>query len=491
MMGGAGDLAGLVTLAELTDGWPGTEIRGDPTTLALDLSAGVGAVRRGSIYFALRHGQWRERAEKAVASGAAAIVTETWLDLRIPQVRVPSVRAAMGPFSAVFFGHPARALSLIGVTGTNGKTTTAFMVERALEAAGLRAGLIGTVENHLGSEPVPSLMTTPEAPTLQRLLARMRDAGLAAAALEVSSHGLAELRVDGCRFACAAFTNLSRDHLDAHGTMERYYTIKSRLFEDTLSAVGVCNLDDPYGLRLAREARITTVGFAVERSAAVRATNVHVGRRESTFVVRAPNAEVHARVRLPGRLNVENALAVFAIFHALGLPLPAAAEGIEALDRVPGRFEPIETPGGALVLVDVARTADGLEAVLRAARELTGEGGRLICVFGCPGDHDVTKRAEMGAVSGRLADATIITSDSSRSEDPDSILRDIERDIRGTGARYEIVPERRDAIRNALESAGPGDVVLLAGRGLRRRMRIGDRLVPFDDAAVVRELVSE
>jgi len=475
-------------LSELARILPGATSRGDPATVVRDAAADSRVVVPGSMFLCVpgERSDGHDFAADAVARGAAVLVVERWLDLDIPQLKVSSVRPAMGVLSASVFGHPSRAMSVVGVTGTNGKTTSTFMLEKSFEAMGLTAGLIGTVEVHIAGDVFPVVHTTPEAPELQRLLARMRDRGVGAVAMEVSSHGLALGRVDGTRFACALFTNLTRDHLDFHPTMEDYEEAKSLLFAEGLSQRGAVNADDVVGRRLLERASIPLTSFSMtSEDADVRAVGIATTRTGSTFTCVAGGERTAIEVRIAGRFNVGNALGVLAVFRALELPLEAAATGIGALTGVPGRMESIEAGQPFTVLVDYAHTPDSLANVLRAAREVCE--GSLLVVFGCGGDRDRGKRPLMGRTAVELADVAIITSDNPRSEDPLAIVAEIEAGAREAGHSYQIEPDRRAAIRLAVERARTNDVVVIAGKGHEPGQRFADRVLPFDDRSVARE----
>jgi UDP-N-acetylmuramoyl-L-alanyl-D-glutamate--2,6-diaminopimelate ligase len=412
---------------------------------------------------------------------------ERALDVSVPQVIVPSVRSAMGPMAAAFFEQPSRAMTLVGVTGTNGKTTTTFMFESVFRALGVISGIIGTVETHIGEDILPVTRTTPEAIDLQRLLARMRDRGVGGAAMEASSEGLAFERVEGTFFSCAIFTNLSQDHLNTHGTMDAYFEAKELLFRPAMAARAIVNVDDPYGRRLVARTDLPVTTFAVEGDADVRAHSIDLSRQGSSFTVTVGGSSIPVGVRLPARYNVHNALGVLAASHALGLPLDLVADGIAALRGVPGRLEPVDAGQEFTVLVDYAHTPDSLESVLRAAREVTPAGARLVAVFGCGGDRDRGKRPLMGKVAAELADRAIITSDNPRTEDPLSIIDQIEAGAREAGRPYERIPDRREAIASAIADAGAGDVIVIAGKGHETGQQFADRTIPFDDRIVARE----
>ena len=429
-------------------------------------------------------------APDAIARGAAALVVERPLGLGVPEVRVASVRAAMAPAAAAFYGDPTAGLEIVGVTGTNGKTTTAFLVQALLEADGRQTGLLGTVKSVIGGAERGVERTTPEAIELQRTFREMLDAGDVACAMEVSSHALKLHRADAIHFAAAIFTNLTQDHLDFHGTMEDYFESKRRLFEPGRARHAVVNLDDPYGARLADELGRggPIVTFAVDREADYRAAGLQTSLGGSRFTVHGPDREIELSSPLPGRFNVYNVLGALAAVRALGVSLDTAAAAIETAGHVPGRFQPVDAGQAFAVLVDYAHTPDSLQNVLQAARGLladAGQGGRLHVVFGCGGDRDRGKRPLMGEIAARLADRVIVTSDNPRSEDPEAIVREI---LTGAGDRVEHDVDRRRAIASAIAGARPGDVVVIAGKGHEQGQEFeGGRKIPFDDVTVARE----
>jgi UDP-N-acetylmuramoyl-L-alanyl-D-glutamate--2,6-diaminopimelate ligase len=414
----------------------------------------------------------------AVEAGAAGLVVERELEVQVPQVVVADARAAMAPLAARFFGDPTKELRVVGVTGTNGKTTTAFLVREILEAAGVRCGLLGTVRQVVGGVEEEVERTTPEAIDLQATFRRMLEAGDRACAMEVSSHALALHRSDAIHFEAALFTNLTQDHLDFHGGMEEYYAAKRLLFEMG-PRTAIVNADDPYGSRLAGEFECTTFSAAGAK-ADFSATSVSFDATGAEFTVDG----TAVRTRLPGEFNVANALGAIAAGAGLGVSVDIAAEGLARAERVPGRFEPIDEGQPFAVLVDYAHTPDSLENVLRAARQLTE--GRLIAVFGAGGDRDRDKRPKMGRAGAALADLSVITSDNPRSEDPDAIIAEI---VVGTeGAPVEVEPDRRAAIASALGQARSGDTVVIAGKGHEQGQEFADgSKVPFDDREVARE----
>jgi UDP-N-acetylmuramoyl-L-alanyl-D-glutamate--2,6-diaminopimelate ligase len=451
-------------------------------------------VRPGTLFFCVpgftRDGH--DFAPDAIAHGAVALIVERPLGLGVPEVRVASVRAAMAPAAAAFYGDPTAGLETVGVTGTNGKTTTAFLVRALLEADGRQTGLLGTVTSIIGGAERPVERTTPEAIDLQRTFREMLDGGDLACSMEVSSHALDLHRADAIHFAAGIFTNLTQDHLDFHGAMEDYFRAKRRLFVDARPGVSVVNVDDAYGARLASELPDAAT-FAVERDAAYRASDLSTGLDGSRFTVHGPDGALELRSPLPGRFNVYNVLGAFAAARSLGVPLETAAGAIATAGLVPGRFQPVDAGQEFAVLVDYAHTPDSLENVLHAARGLLadaspGQGGRVHVVFGCGGDRDRGKRPLMGEIAVRLADRVIVTSDNPRSEDPEAIISEI---LVGTGDGVEHDADRRRAIAAAIAGANPGDVVVIAGKGHEQGQEFeSGRKIPFDDVTVAREALA-
>jgi UDP-N-acetylmuramoyl-L-alanyl-D-glutamate--2,6-diaminopimelate ligase len=446
------------------------------------LAYSSGSVEPGDLFFCVRgfRADGHEFAPDAVERGAVALVCERPLDLGVPEHVVDDVRAAMGPVASRFFGAPTAQLALAGVTGTNGKTTTTYLLRAILESAGRRTGLLGTVTSIVGGAAEPVERTTPEAIDLQRSFRRMLDAGDVACVMEVSSHALELHRTDGIRFATRVFTNLTQDHLDFHSDMEAYYLAKRRLFDGP--GPSVVNVDDGYGRRLADELDSATT-YGIDSEADYRALDVEFDPGGSRFTLAAPDGRVAMQTRLPGLFNVSNALAATAAARSLDVPLDTIAAALGTADRVPGRFEPVDEGQGFTVLVDYAHTPDSLDNVLRAARQLTS--GRLHVVFGAGGDRDSAKRPLMGASARDRADRVIVTSDNPRSEDPESIVDQI---MEGAGRDAEREVDRRRAIQLAVETAEPGDVVVIAGKGHEQGQEFeGGRKEPFDDVTVARE----
>jgi UDP-N-acetylmuramoyl-L-alanyl-D-glutamate--2,6-diaminopimelate ligase len=414
-------------------------------------------------------------APEAVKRGAAALVSERKLDLGVPEVVVDDVRAAMGPAAARFYGDPTAQLDVVGITGTNGKTTTAFLVRHLLEAAGRRTGLLGTVKRVVGGVEEDVERTTPEAIDLQATFRRMLDGGDTAVAMEVSSHALELGRVAGIRFACRVFTNLTQDHLDFHETMEAYFAAKRRLFDGP--GTSVVNVDDEHGRRIAAE--VDAITFGIERDADYRARDIEFDFAGSRFTLETPGGPVEIDSPLPGLFNVLNVVGAIAAVRSLGVE----EISLEGFERVPGRFEPVDEGQDFGVLVDYAHTPDSLENVLRTARELTR--GRLHVVFGAGGDRDPTKRPLMGRAARELADRVLVTSDNPRSEQPEAIIDEV---MEGAGPEAEREVDRRRAIARVIEDAEPGDVVVIAGKGHEQGQEFENgRKEPFDDVTVARE----
>jgi UDP-N-acetylmuramoyl-L-alanyl-D-glutamate--2,6-diaminopimelate ligase len=439
-------------------------------------------------------------APQAIAQGAAAIVVETGASAipEVPYVVVKDARLALALLAAEFHGHPSRRMQVVGITGTNGKTTTSYLLSAMFDAAGVRCGLMGTVMYRIGPRQIEATRTTPEAPELQAMLRQMADEGCGACAMEVSSHALALRRVDGTRFAAAVFTNLTRDHLDFHADMEAYFAAKRRLFEMLPhGAPAVVNLDDPRGAALAEtavaESMARPVTYAITRVADVSPGPLSFSLAGLKFDVRTPDGVVHVRSRLVGRPNVYNILAATATAAALGVPLDAIERGLEELAGVPGRFEVASSPDDDItVVIDYAHTDDALRNLLETARPLAER--RLITVFGCGGDRDRTKRPLMGMVAARLSDVVVITSDNPRSEDPARIIDEVKRgaqpEVRNGDTELVAIVDRREAIGDAVRRARAGDVVLVAGKGHEKYQEIGGRVLPFDDVAVAREALA-
>jgi UDP-N-acetylmuramoyl-L-alanyl-D-glutamate--2,6-diaminopimelate ligase len=472
----------MVRLDELVAELPGTRVVGDAAVEVVDLVYDSRKVEPGSLFFCVvgEKVDGHELGARVVEEGAAALVVERELtELAVPQIVVPDSRAAMAPLAARFWGDPTAELRVAGVTGTNGKTTTAFLIREILQAADVRAGLLGTVKQVVGGVEKEVVRTTPEAIELQASFRQMLEGGDEACAMEVSSHALTLHRADAIHFEVALFTNLTQDHLDFHATMEEYFVAKRKLFEMG-PRVMIVNVDDPYGRRLAEE--FDCVTFSAEGAEAdYSARDVSFDAGGATFDL----GGMRLRTLLPGHFNVANALGAFAAAEAMGVGGDIAAAGLARAARVPGRFEPIDEGQGFAVLVDYAHTPDSLENVLRAARRLTE--GRVISVFGAGGDRDRDKRPKMGKAGADLSDLTVVTSDNPRSEDPEKIVAEVAAGAGGAG-ELEVVVDRRAAIALALGRARPGDTVVIAGKGHEQGQEFEEgRKIPFDDREVARE----
>ncbi|MGZ8696705.1 MAG: Mur ligase family protein [Gaiellaceae bacterium] len=433
-----------------------TDVVGDGALEIRELAYDAREVPRDSLFFCVpgAKADGHDFAAEALERGAAALVVERGLELEAPQLVVPSVRAAMPRAAVEFFDDPTARLSVAAITGTNGKTTTAYLLWSILAAAGEQPGLLTNVERRVGTEVREVGLNTPESIDLQRLFGEMLEQGNRACVMEATSMASAKGRLEGTRFAVLVFTNLTQDHLDFHGTMEEYFESKRRLFAQAGRAV--VNVGDEYGERLAAEF-------------------------PSAITFRPGDALGELDLKLPGRFNIENALAAAAAARALGIGEEAIKQGIEAVDRVPGRFDRVDEGQPFTVFVDYAHTPGALETALEAAREL-GRGGRVICVFGAGGDRDRAKRPLMGQVVAELADVSLVTSDNPRSEDPAVIAAEVV-----DGLDLEVELDRRRAIERALETARPGDVVVIAGKGHEQGQEVGGRKLPFDDRQVARE----
>ncbi len=451
-------------------------------------------VRRGDLFVAVRgaHVDGSRYIGEALKRGAAAIVLwegegsgapgdATW-------VRVPDERAAMARLACALHGHPSRALRVVGITGTNGKTTTTWLLHHLLERAGSPCGLIGSVAYRFQGRRIPAQRTTPESCDLQALLAQMVRAGCASAVMEVSSHGLAQQRVSGTEFDVVGFTNLTPEHLDYHGTLEAYFEAKKRLFVEEANAqtVGVVNRDDAWGRRLLGECapERTCWTYGLEGGADVTATDVHLGTVGLRFQLHSPWHNGPVVAPLMGRFNLSNVLGALTTCGALGMNVAQACEQLAEVEPVPGRMQRVPGPRDVHVFVDYAHTEDALRNALDALREVAAR--RLIVVFGCGGDRDATKRPRMGAVAAARCDRVVLTTDNPRSEPPERIIAEIRAGC-GNDADVVEVPDRREAIALALREARPGDVILVAGKGHEAYQEVGHTVLAFDDCDVIRE----
>jgi UDP-N-acetylmuramoyl-L-alanyl-D-glutamate--2,6-diaminopimelate ligase len=480
------ELEALIRALAPSEVRPGDATGGRPVVVG-DLAYDTRNVSSGALFFCVRGEKvdGHDLAWEALERGAVALVVERELDVRVPQLVVPDCRAAMAVAADAFFGEPTKELEVVGVTGTNGKTTTAFLLHSMLEAEGRPAGLVGTVEWRVGGERRPAPFTTPEAIDLQRLFREMLATGDRSVALEASSHGAAFRRLDRVRFDALVFTNLTQDHLDLHGTMDEYFLAKRALFASAQPPPAAVNVDDEWGMRLAaflEEAhRAPLVTFGLDKGAELRAENVELTVSGSRF--RAAGIEVETA--LPGIFNVSNALGAVAAGLLLDLDEDAIASGIAGVQAVPGRFERVDEGQPFTVLVDYAHTPDSLETVLGAARDIAV--GRVLVVFGAGGDRDRGKRPLMGKVAAELSDVAIVTSDNPRSESPLAIIEDV---LQGAGTQVEIDPDRRSAIARAIALAEPGDVIVIAGKGHEQGQELDGVVHPFDDREAAREALA-
>jgi UDP-N-acetylmuramoyl-L-alanyl-D-glutamate--2,6-diaminopimelate ligase len=447
-----------VEIERLSEALAATSVLNPAAAEITDLAYDTRTVSPGALFFCVRGGQLdrHELAAEAVERGAVALVVERAVDVPVPQLVVPDARHAMAPAAVAFFDDPSRALDIFAVTGTAGKTTTVYLLDSILRAAGRRPGLMTNIERRVGNDLRAAALNTPEAIDLQRLLREMVDAGNDSCVLEATSHASVQGRLDGARFSVLVFTNLAHEHLDFHGSMEEYFHAKRRLFAQADRAV--VNVGDEYGKRLAAE---------LPGAVTFDATTDHLD----------------AELKLPGRFNVENALGAAAAARALGIDEDAIRAGLEAVEGVPGRLEHVDEGQPFAVIVDYAHKPASLETVLHTMRELAS--GRVICVFGCGGDRDRSKRPLMGRIAFELADIAIVTSDNPRSEDPRAIIDEIVAGAPG----LEVEPDRRAAIARAIERAREGDVVLIAGKGHEQGQEIAGVKHPFDDREVARDVL--
>jgi UDP-N-acetylmuramoyl-L-alanyl-D-glutamate--2,6-diaminopimelate ligase len=477
----------------------GGELEGDADTRVLDVTHDSRQVEAGRLFVAIRgeKSDGNRFVHDVEQRGAAGIISELErpADFRGGWIRVAEARRALALAAAEVHGHPSRELKLVGITGTNGKTTTAYLVASVAEAAGVSTALISTVEYRVAGERQAALHTTPEASDVERLLRRAVEAGCSVAVMEASSQALDLHRCDALRYEVAAFTNLTRDHLDYHGTMETYFEAKRRLFDGSLGEpprACVVNVDDEYGARLYEEVRaagLRTLRYSLlEDEAEVTARGVEFSMGGTRLTLRTPEGEREVMSPLVGRPHVYNILTAAGCAYAIGLGLDETAAALGSCGGAPGRFERVAHAGDFAVVVDYAHTDDALRNVLRTARDVTR--GRLITVFGCGGDRDRTKRAPMGEAAAGLSDVVIATSDNPRTEDPEDILRDVEEGLRSTGRPYLKVIDRREAIFRAVAEARAGDIVVIAGKGHEDYQIVGTEKRHFDDCEVAREALS-
>lgn len=474
-------------LRTLIEGMKPRETTGDLKTGIKGIQYDSRKVKEGDLFAALRGGKFdgHDFISDAVKRGAAAVLQEEKCGgIKVPCISAENAREALAFVSHLFYGRPSESLTVAGITGTNGKTTTSYLLKSILEAAGKRTGLVGTIQYIIGDTAHPAPYTTPEAPEFQMLLQEMKGAGCTHVVTEVSSHALTQRRVDHTVFRTAVFTNLSSEHLDFHHTMEEYFVAKNRLFEELLTGLAVINADDPYGARLASSQR-RTITFGVESGADLRARDIQNSLGGITFRLSSGGVDYAVQSSLTGIINVYNILAAAGAARALDIPWGSILEGIKAVERVEGRFQKVDAGQDFLCVVDYAHTADALERLIHTARGVTP--GRVITVFGCGGDRDRSKRPAMGSVASVLSDLVFITSDNPRSEDPGEIIREIVSGVRGES--YRVVPDRREAIEEAVREAHPGDTVLIAGKGHEDYQEIKGTRLNFSDVETAERAV--
>ncbi|MCT9088925.1 UDP-N-acetylmuramoyl-L-alanyl-D-glutamate--2,6-diaminopimelate ligase [Streptomyces sp. ASQP_92] len=486
-------------LSELLAGQDHHTLQGDPeaTRITTGMTFDADRVTPGSLFIAIpghRDGG-PGSIGAALARGAVAVLVDAGApDPALPSemcaVRVPEIRTAAAVVASRYYGEPGRGMDMVAITGTNGKTSVSYMIESVLRlAGGASVGVIGTAGSRIGDEPIPmprSVLTTPESPDLQYLLGRMRDGGATGVVLEATSMALLTHRVDRAFIDVGVFTNLTQDHLDDHGTMENYRDAKLRLFKG-LCRRAVVNADDPVGAEIQALMPGCVTTYGIDAAAAdYRATDVTVDAGGTRFTLHHEGRKYPAAIPVPGRYSVANALATVAACHALGHDLGGLVAALDRMPPVPGRFERFRAPSGTSVIVDYAHSPDSLDQVLTTIRSFAP--ARVVTVFGCGGDRDTTKRAEMGEIAGTHSDLCVITSDNPRTEDPEAILDQITPGLAATGTPFERFTDRRRAIAFALYEAGPHDIVLIAGKGSEQHQIVGDELLPFSDMATVREL---
>ena len=479
-------------LKRLVESLPGASVEGALEGQVTGIAYDSRRVTPGMLFVAIpgQHNDGHEFISNAIERGASAIVCERngISHPRTTKIKVPDVREALARSAAAFYGNASAAMKVIGVTGTNGKTTVTFMVKAMLEGAGIKTGLLGTVQYEIGDRVIPAQRTTPESLEVQQMMAQMLKAGCRACVMEVSSHALEQKRVLGVDFDVGIFTNLTRDHLDYHGTMERYFAAKEKLFTGLArgrkKAAAVINSDDSFGARLTGKNKVEfTYGFSPAR---LRATQLQLGKDGSRFVVETPERNFPIRLPLIGRHNVYNGLAAIGAGIALDVSLLKIQAALNAMEAVPGRLESIDAGQPFGVYVDYAHTDDALKNVLQTLREITT--GRVLVAFGCGGNRDSGKRAKMGRIAAEMADYTCITSDNPRKESPEKIAQQIEEGYRGVKQDgYALELDRKRAIQHIIGMAREGDSVLIAGKGHEAYQEFEDTVVPFDDRLHARE----
>ena len=475
-------------LRELLEGMEVISQTISPDTEITHVCVDSRATQKGSLFVAVPGNRCDggHYARQAVDRGAVCVVCQSELPPDLPRVKVRDARLALSRLACRWYGHPSRQLTMLGVTGTNGKTTVTYLLRHILQRTGMKTGLIGTVQNIVGEQTLPAQRTTPDALQIQQLLSAMTKNGCSHAVMEVSSHALDQHRAEGIDFAVGIFTNLTEDHLDYHGTMGCYCDAKAKLFQ--MSRMGVCNADDPWTERLLAGASCPSVYYGIHNPAEVWAEDIFLHSRSVDFTVCTARTRTPVHLGVPGRFSVYNALGAIAACGVLGIPPEECAAALATFPGVAGRMEVVPTPGKPYtLLIDYAHTPDALENVLKTVRGFAQN--RVIAVFGCGGDREREKRPLMGHIAGKLADLTIITSDNPRTEEPMAIIRDILPGIAGAEDKYIVEPDRRGAIALAMGRAAAGDVIVLCGKGHETYQEIGDKTIPMDEREIVRSLL--
>lgn len=450
------------------------------------------SVEKGNVFVCIKgfSTDGHQFAKMAEGKGAAAIIAEDAVDVSVPVIYVENARRTIAKISSAFFDHPSRKFSLIGVTGTNGKTTVTYLIKSILEAAGKRVGVIGTNQNIIGDKVLLTQSTTPTTPNaleLQKLFCEMVEENAEYVVMEVSSHALALDRVYGCEFDVGVFTNITQDHLDFHKTMEDYLAAKVKLFD--MCKKGVVNVDDAGGQHIIKKAPCNILTVGIEKTCDIQAKNISICARGSSFDAVMNGCAYPMELAIPGKFSVYNAVCAMGAAHACGISIQSCQKGLAAARGVMGRVEVVPTDTDYTVIIDYAHTPDGLENIISTIQEFAK--GRVITLFGCGGDRDRTKRPVMGEIAGRLSDYVIVTSDNPRTEEPGAIIREIEEGVKQTGCEYTVIENRREAIGYALETAKKDDVIILAGKGQETYQIIGKEKVDFDERVIVHQCLSK
>ena len=480
-------------LRKLTENMPYlTETQGNMDTEILSVCSNSREKVDKGLFFCIPGARFdaHDYAPQAVANGCVALVVDHYVDVDVPQVKVSNVRAAMSRMAAAFYGHPAQEMRFVGVTGTKGKTTTTYMHKSILEQAGLKCGLVGTTGNMIGEKRIASNYTTPDPIDLQRDLRQMADEGVQAVIMEVSAHAIDMFRLDGMVFEVGAYTNLSQDHLDYFGTMQKYFECKKEFFTRGMVKNAVLNVDEETSADILRDIETPHLTFGIAAAADLFARDIEITEDGVSFDVKLQG--MHAlpiNLRMTGMFNVYNAIAAASCAMVMGISADDIKAGLEKIENVPGRIEMLPTGTPYRVILDYAHAPDALDNILKTCRTFTK--GRLIALFGCGGDRDKGKRPIMGRIGGELADLCILTSDNPRTEDPMAILKAIEEGIQETACPYVVIENRREAIRHALQIGKAGDVIALCGKGHENYQEINGVKHPFDEKVVVAELLSE